>query len=126
MLKHVKKNKAKIKKVLYCTHRSDHGCDCRKPEIGNIVKGLAAINKSPRHANKAFFVGDTESDIQAGKNAGCKTIFVLSGRETRKTIRKWDVRPDYIVKDLLAATKIMQNENSNHSRLRGRRTHKSR
>jgi D-glycero-D-manno-heptose 1,7-bisphosphate phosphatase len=111
MMKHVRREKGKIKRVMYCTHRSDHGCDCRKPEIGNIVKGFKVLNKSSRHANKAFFVGDTESDIQAGHNAGCKTIFVLSGHSDRRAMRKWNVRPDYIAKDLREASRIILKNN---------------
>ncbi len=126
MLKHVEKEKGKIKKVFYCTHRSDHGCDCRKPKIGSIIKGLQIVNKKFHHARKTFFVGDTVSDIMAGHRAGCKTIFVLSGRETRQSIRKWPIKPDYIAKDLLAASKIIENENSNHSCLSRRRSHQSR
>lgn len=107
MLENVRKNGGKINKVFYCTHRSDEGCDCRKPQIGSVRRALEMMNKKIHAAKKAFFVGDTEIDIQAGHNAGCKTIFVLSGREDRRYMRGWKVKPDYIVKDLLEATKIM-------------------
>ena len=126
MMDAVKKAGGKIKKAFYCTHRTDHGCDCRKPQIGSLVRAMKTVNKSQRYLQHAFFVGDTKVDIQAGHNAGCKTIFVLSGRDQRRDIRKWNVRPDYIVKNLLAATEIIHHENSHHSRLRRRRTSKSR
>ena len=122
MLRHVERNNGKIRKVFYCTHRSDEGCDCRKPEIGLVRKALQSLNKTIRHAQKAYFVGDTSVDIKAGHNAGCKTIFALSGREDRRYMRKWDVRPDYIVKDLQEAVEIIANGNSHHPRLRRRRT----
>jgi len=121
MLRDVKKHGGKIKKVFYCMHRSDHGCECRKPEIGSIKKGLESMNKSIRSAQKAFFVGDTESDIRAGHNAGCTTIFVLSGREDRRYMRKWEVKPDHIAQDLLDAVDIMNQRNLVRSRLRKRR-----
>jgi len=121
MLRDVKKHGGKIKKVFYCMHRSDHGCDCRKPEIGSIRKGLESMNKSIRTAQKAYFIGDTESDIRAGHNAGCTTIFVLSGREDRRYMRKWEVKPDHIAKDLLEAVDIMTQRNLMRSRLRTRR-----
>lgn len=120
MLKHVEAAGGKIRKSFYCTHRSDAGCDCRKPGIGLLKKALKSLNKTISHAQKAFFVGDTEGDIKTGHNAGCKTIFVLSGREDRRYMRKWDVEPDYIVKDLKAAVEIILNENSGHPR-NGRR-----
>jgi D-glycero-D-manno-heptose 1,7-bisphosphate phosphatase len=107
MLKYVRKVKGRIRRVMYCTHRSDHGCECRKPEIGNIVRGLRVLKKPLHLAEKAYFVGDTEVDIQAGNNAGCKTIFVLSGREDRRMMREWTAKPDYIAKDLWDASRII-------------------
>lgn len=105
MLREVNKNGGKIKKVYYSIKRSDAGCPMRKPRIGSIEKAMKLINKSIASAKHGFFVGDTESDMQAGKNAGCKTIFVLSGREDRQYMRRWDdVYPDYVTKDLLQAT----------------------
>lgn len=107
MIKEVKRAGGKIKKVFYCTHRPDAGCGCRKPGIGFVRKALESMNKSIRSAKKAFFVGDTGIDVKAGHNAGCKTIFVLSGREDRRYMRKWDVKPDYIVKNLLEAANLI-------------------
>ena len=111
MLKVVKKAGGNIKKIFYCTHRAEEGCRCRKPKIGFILEGLQSLNKTIRTAQNTFFVGDTKIDILAGHNAGCKTIFVLSGREDRRDIRKWEVKPDFVAKDLLAATKIIMNTN---------------
>lgn len=107
MLSEIRKSGGRIRRVFYCTHRSDDGCDCRKPEIGSVRKALESMNKSIRAAQKAFFVGDTESDILAGHNAGCKTIFVLSGREDRRHMRGWGVQPDFIAQDLPEATEII-------------------
>ena len=107
MHKEVHKMGGKIKRVFYCTHTPQAGCGCRKPDIGSIRKALGSLKKSIRSAGKAFFVGDTGVDIETGYNAGCKTIFVLSGREDREYMRKWSVRPDYIVKDLYEAAKII-------------------
>ena len=108
MLQEVKRAGGNIKKVYYCTHRSEDNCNCRKPGIGSILKAMQSMNKSIRSAKKTFLVGDTKDDILAGHNAGCSTIFVLSGREDRNHLEKWRVRPDFIAKDLFAATKIIQ------------------
>ena len=120
MIKHVTRTGGRIKRSFYCTHRSNEGCDCRKPGIGSLKRALSMLNTTIHAARKAFFVGDTGVDIQAGHNAGCKTIFVLSGREDRRYMRKWDVKPDFIVKDLLKAVEVIEHENSHHSR-NGRR-----
>ena len=121
MLRDVRAMGGKIKKTFYCTHFSHAGCDCRKPEIGSIRRALFSMNKTIRAAQKAFFVGDTESDILAGHNAGCATIFVLSGREDRRHMRSWEVKPDFIAKDLLEATDIINERNLARSKKRTRR-----
>ena len=107
MLRDIKKSGGKIKKVYYCTHFSDHGCNCRKPEIGSIKKAVKLIGKTLRVVRGNFFVGDTKSDILTGYNAGCKTILVLSGRAKRREVRGWGVKPDFIAKDLKTAAKIV-------------------
>ena len=126
MIKQVVKQKGKIKKVFYCTHRSDLGCGCRKPGIGSVKKALQMMKQPIKSARLTFFVGDTKSDILAGHRAGCKTIFVLSGRENRRSLLSWKVKPDYITRNLLEATRIIEHESSHHSRLRRSRAHQGR
>src|SRR3989338_8440537 len=121
MLRDVRGMGGRIKKTFYCTHFSHAGCDCRKPEIGSIRKALGSMNKTIRSAQKAFFVGDTESDILAGHNAGCETIFVLSGGQDRRNMRGWEVKPDFVAQDLLEATDIINERNLSRSRQRTRR-----
>ena len=112
MLREVGKAGGKIRKVYYCTHRSEESCNCRKPGIGSIRNALQSINQSVHSVPRTFFVGDTKADILAGHNAGCATIFVLSGREDRSDILQWRVKPDFIVKDLFEATQIIRNQSS--------------
>ena len=121
MLRDVRATGGRIKKVFYCTHFSHAGCECRKPEIGAIRKAFESDNKTIHSAQKAFFVGDTESDILTGHNAGCTTIFVLSGREDRRHMRGWKIKPDYVARDLLEATDIINERNLLRSRRRKRR-----
>ncbi len=121
MLRDVRAVGGRIKEVFYCTHFSHAGCECRKPEIGAIRSALESSNKTMQSAQKAFFVGDTESDILTGHNAGCTTIFVLSGREDRRHMRGWKIKPDYVATDLLEATDIINARNLLRSKRRKRR-----
>ena len=108
MLKAVRAAGGKIDKVFYSTSRSDEYCQYRKPNIGSIRDAMRLLKKNIRSARKSYFVGDTETDIQTGHNANCKTVFVLSGRENvRYLLNKWKVRPDFIAKDLLEAAAII-------------------
>ncbi len=109
MLTEVEKSGGQIKKAYYCTHRADAGCSCRKPGIGSIAKALQSVSLSLASARDFYFVGDTKADIEAGFKAGCKTIFVLSGRENRRYMRNWLVKPDFVVKDLYEAAKLIIN-----------------
>ncbi|HQP10616.1 MAG TPA: HAD family hydrolase [Candidatus Omnitrophota bacterium] len=121
MLRDVEAVGGKITEVYYCTHFSHAGCECRKPKIGAIQKALESSNKTLQSAQKAFLVGDTESDILTGHNAGCTTIFVLSGREDLRHMRGWKIKPDYVARDLLEATDIINERNLLRSKRRKRR-----
>jgi phosphoglycolate phosphatase-like HAD superfamily hydrolase len=53
-------------------------------------------------------VGDTTRDIQAGRNAGCRTILVQTGYGGRDG--KCDVQADLVADDLAAAVEIVLQE----------------
>ena len=68
-----------------------------------------------------YFIGDSEVDVIAGRRAGCKTIFVLSGKTSRQEMGKWHEKPDYIFKDLLEATGWVLNKEKRRSQRAKRR-----
>ena len=125
MLTHVSRAGGAIKKVFYCTHKHDAGCDCRKPKTGSIRKALRSLNKNMRHAQKAFFIGDAQSDIEAGRRAGCETILVLSGKTRREDLGGWEEKPGHVVKNLLSAVEVIKNENSHYPCISRGRAHES-
>lgn len=109
MLDGVANSGGRIRKVFYSIKPSNAGCEYRKPNIGSIKAAMDVLGKPVSDAKNGFFVGDTESDIQAGHNAGCRTIHVLSGRENLDYVeRKWETRPDFVVKNLFAAVEIIE------------------
>ena len=71
-----KKRDIDIDKVYFCPHLS--GCECRKPNPGMI---LAARDELGIDLSKSYLIGDKLSDIEAGKNAGVKNLFLLSEEE---------------------------------------------
>ena len=108
MITGINKFGGKIKRVYYATARSEEGSIYRKPNIGYVKEAMGLLGKNIRSAKCAYFVGDTETDIQTGKNAKMKTIFVLSGREDCVYMRRWDdIVPDFIFKNLFEATKLL-------------------
>lgn len=61
---------ASIDEIVYCPHFHQN-CDCRKPKPGMI---LSLASKYKIQLAKSWMIGDRESDIQAGKAAGCRTV----------------------------------------------------
>ena len=94
--------------IFYCPHYSNGiiekysiDCDCRKPKVGMIEK---ACSKYAIELKNSYLIGDRESDINAGKNAGIKTILVRTGYGRHDEMK--DIYPDYICDDLRDAVDI--------------------
>ncbi|MCX5686369.1 MAG: D-glycero-beta-D-manno-heptose 1,7-bisphosphate 7-phosphatase [Candidatus Omnitrophica bacterium] len=104
MLEEINKNGGRIEEVYYCIHRDEDNCDCRKPKTGLLEKAAA---KFGIELDKTYFIGDSEVDVVAGRRAGCKTIFVLSGKTSLGEMEKWREKPDYIFNDLMGAVDWM-------------------
>jgi D-glycero-D-manno-heptose 1,7-bisphosphate phosphatase len=73
MLSHLARQGARLDAIYYCPH--DHGeCNCRKPDIGlfeQARKDFPEVN-----ADNSVVIGDSLSDIQAGRQLGIRTIFI--------------------------------------------------
>lgn len=102
MLKEIRKSGADIEEVFYCIHRDEDNCNCRKPKPGMLETAAKKYGINPK---ETYFVGDDKKDIIAGKKIGCKTVLVLSGKSSKKDVKDWQEKPDYIFKDLLEAVK---------------------
>ncbi|MFC1952756.1 D-glycero-beta-D-manno-heptose 1,7-bisphosphate 7-phosphatase [Chloroflexota bacterium] len=77
MTAELKKNGAVVKGVYYCPHGLEDGCDCRKPKPGMLYQ---AASDKEFDLTKALFIGDSQSDLQAGDTAGCQTVLVEPGK----------------------------------------------
>lgn len=73
MVAELKKKGATIHEVAYCPHKPKAGCECRKPNSKMI---LDLGEKYKIDLEQSYMVGDTDTDIQAGKKAGTKTIYI--------------------------------------------------
>ena len=74
--------------IFYCPHHPHSGyegevkelkidCDCRKPKPGMLLKAAREYNID---LSKSWMIGDGESDIKAGKAAGCRTARIKDGK----------------------------------------------
>lgn len=73
MISELKKSGAIVHDVAYCAHKPKAGCECRKPGSKMIID---LGKRYEIDLSKSFMVGDTDTDIQAGKKAGTKTVFL--------------------------------------------------
>jgi histidinol-phosphate phosphatase family protein len=100
--------------IYFCPHHPDRGypeenpiyktdCDCRKPKTGMFMKAAEKFNIE---FSGSVMIGDSERDIQAGKNAGCVTVGVRTGYGIKKTT----VMPDYFFENLQEAVIFILDE----------------
>lgn len=62
---------ALIDRVYYCPHDVDPPCDCRKPKPGMLLRAAQDYEIA---LSESWMVGDSGTDVEAGKRAGCRTV----------------------------------------------------
>jgi D-glycero-D-manno-heptose 1,7-bisphosphate phosphatase len=77
-----------------CPHLPEDNCTCRKPKTGLIDQAIVDFSIQKEGS---FVIGDKESDIELGLNAGIEPILVLSG-EGKKY--KSNTKASYVFKNL--------------------------
>lgn len=95
----LEKNGIKIEKTYFCPHKPEENCDCRKPNIKFVKQ---AEKEFDINLKKSFVIGDHSSDIELGKRARCKTVYLLTGHG-KKHKEEIKVKPDFIANNLLEA-----------------------
>jgi D-glycero-D-manno-heptose 1,7-bisphosphate phosphatase len=82
-----------------CFHRQDDQCECRKPKPGMILAAAAELRVN---LNDSFMVGDRRSDVEAGRAAGCTTVFIDLGYAEPAPDA-----PDYVVHSIGEAADVI-------------------
>lgn len=67
----------RIDRVIYCPHRPEDKCKCRKPEPGMLLQAASDMGID---LSRSYLVGDAITDLVAGQQVGCHTFLVLTGR----------------------------------------------
>jgi D-glycero-D-manno-heptose 1,7-bisphosphate phosphatase len=76
-------------------------CDCRKPEPGLLLR---ARDEHPTlDFARAAIVGDSPSDMQAGRALGLRTVLIGAGED----VRAGTAEADHVVADPLAAARLL-------------------
>ena len=93
---------AYLDEIYFCPHHPDSGfegeepslkivCDCRKPAVGLFKR---AVRELDIDLTASWMIGDSTSDVEAGKRAGMNTVLLRTG--VAGTDRKNNVKPDFV------------------------------
>ena len=114
MTKALENGGARLDAVYYCAHHPSVGeppyrfdCECRKPKPGLISRAARDFNID---LAGSWMVGDRYSDVELARNAGVKSMFVLSGYgrgEWEHQRPNWTEQPDLVAEDLLEAVRVI-------------------
>jgi D-glycero-D-manno-heptose 1,7-bisphosphate phosphatase len=69
-----------LDEIRVCPHDDADECDCRKPAPGLL---LDAAREHEIELESSVMVGDRWRDVEAGRRAGCGTVFIDSGYPER-------------------------------------------
>lgn len=94
---------ARLDAAYHCPHAAN-SCDCRKPLAGMLVR---AARERGFDLSESVMVGDSDSDMMAGRAAGTATILLRKGGEASDDA-------DFVVDDLAAAVDLIVNAQVTH------------
>ncbi|WP_145012219.1 D-glycero-alpha-D-manno-heptose-1,7-bisphosphate 7-phosphatase [Mycobacterium marseillense] len=87
---------ARIDAAYHCPHATN-SCDCRKPGTGMLLR---AATEHGFELTESVMIGDSDTDMRAGRAAGTATILLRSGGGA-------SVDADIVVDDLAAAVELI-------------------
>lgn len=85
-----------IAAFFYCPHDTAEQCDCRKPAPGMLLRAAEELGLD---LGGSTMIGDSETDVQAGRAAGCRTIRIGPAEDQSAA--------DALVADLPAAAELV-------------------
>ena len=102
---------AYIDAIYYCPHHPEtqygegvtalrRACECRKPGIGMLMRAKYDLDL---RLGGCIMIGDSTVDVEAGRNAGIRTILVGTGDRIDIT----GLKPDFTFKTLLEAAQAI-------------------
>ncbi|MGA7634950.1 MAG: HAD family hydrolase [Terriglobales bacterium] len=91
-----------IDEIYYCPHETQPPCFCRKPKPGMLLR---AAQTHDLDLAASWMIGDSKSDMVAGRAAGCNTVLLITGDGATNT------DADFLASSLFSAThKILQSQ----------------
>jgi rfaE bifunctional protein nucleotidyltransferase chain/domain len=103
MLSLLSKEGILVDKIYFSPATKAEKCHYRKPGIGMALRAQSELRVP---LEKSWVIGDTTTDIRFGKNAGCKTVLVTSGKDEQEKLYEADA--DFVASDLLKAAEYIR------------------
>ncbi len=73
-----------LDEIYFCPHHPENErCICRKPDSVQVEKAIARFEIDP---NQSWFIGDRDTDIEAGAKAGLRTLKVSTNQNMSSVI----------------------------------------
>lgn len=102
-----------IDKFYICPHHPAFSAageaDCRKPSPSMVFEAAREFNID---LTQSYFIGDKDIDIECGRNAGCKTVLVLTGEGNVhfSTLQKENNLPNFIALNIVEACNLIYDD----------------
>ena len=115
MKSELEKKGAHLDGEYYCFHHPSArvakyrvNCDCRKPSPGLFLR---AKKDFALDLKECFVIGDSLTDVKAGKTVGSETFLIGSLKcDLCRLMEAEGAKPDHIVADLYDASRIIEKE----------------
>jgi D-glycero-D-manno-heptose 1,7-bisphosphate phosphatase len=91
--------KVRLDGAYYCPHAPEDGCVCRKPSPGLLLR---AARDLPIDLSRSFMVGDKISDLEAGRAAGCHTVYFTAEPDAKVSLA------DFVASNWAEAAKFIR------------------
>lgn len=93
---------APLQGIYCCPHAPEEDCDCRKPRTRLVLEAAAALGFDP---SDCVVIGDKSSDVELGRRLSATALLVSANG--RASDGAW-VEPDYLIRDLTEAARIIE------------------
>jgi histidinol-phosphate phosphatase family protein len=104
----VRRHGGLIHGIAYCPHRKEDRCECRKPRSGMLRKLAFRYGLD---LSRSVFVGDSCTDVEAGRAVGCTTVFLHTrpAPGAQEHLQRCQPPPDHQADSLAKAVEIIIN-----------------
>ena len=80
---YLEKHDTSFDQVYFCPHMPSENCECRKPKPGLIIQ---AVTDFKIDLSQSYMIGDSKTDLQAARNAGCNGILLKKNQTLLEVI----------------------------------------